>query len=85
MNGIDGKAQFRILEGDGIDRNAVGALVEAVERSGEAAIFSGGDVQDKAELYAPGAQRSLPISGNLRLCPAERREGQSGKSDESES
>jgi len=67
MHRIDDQAELRILERHCCHRDPVGALIHAVERCRQASIFGRRHVQDEPELDAPGAQRALPISRQLRL------------------
>ncbi len=85
VNGIDDQAELGILERDGGDGDAVGALIDAVQGRCEASILGRGDVQDQVQLGASRGQRSLPIPGNRRLRPAERRESQGGERQQGES
>jgi hypothetical protein len=65
MDSIDAELELGILECDGSDWDALGALIDTVEGSREAAVLCRGNVEDKVQLSASRTQRPLPISGDL--------------------
>ena len=56
----DVQIQLRIFQRHGVNRNAVGVLIDAVESCVQAAISSLSEVEDKAKFGSRGAQRALP-------------------------